>query len=116
MAMKSVLDISLNINLSDGDVSVAELVQAQMVFFFFVVFDAPSVLCSLMVLYYFARLRELRRQYPANQIIIYLLIGSFMLTVVDVLLIRHVFDQLMAGDFGLFRALPLDFFFRQSSR
>lgn len=87
MSMKSVRDISLNINSSDGDVSVAESVPTQMVSFLFLLFDVPSVRCIFMVLFYFARLRELCRQYPANQIIIYLVIGSFMITVIYVPLI-----------------------------
>jgi hypothetical protein len=67
--------------------TVAVPVPSQVVFYIFLLLDIPSVLCSLVLFYYFIRLSELRDQGHANQIIIYLLIGSFLVTAVDIPLI-----------------------------
>jgi hypothetical protein len=67
--------------------SVSASVPSQVFFYIFVLLDIPSVLCSLLLFYYFIRIPELRNQLQSNQIIIYLLLGSCLVTAVDIPLI-----------------------------
>jgi hypothetical protein len=46
--------------------------------------EIPSIPCSLLLFYYFARLPEVRQQYPSNQTNIYLRFGTFLVTVFDI--------------------------------
>jgi hypothetical protein len=74
-------------NSSTDTVSMSVSIPSQVVFYIFLLLDIPSVLCSLLLFYYFISLRELRDQRHSNKIIIYLLIGSFLVTAVDIPLI-----------------------------
>ena len=60
---------------------------SQVVFYIFLLLDISSVLCSLVLFYYFSRLRETRHEPYSNHSLIYLLLGTFLVTVVDVPLI-----------------------------
>jgi hypothetical protein len=62
-------------------------VPKQVVFYIFLLLDIPSVLCSLLLFYYFIFLPELRHSRESHQIIIYLLLGSFLVTAIDIPLI-----------------------------
>jgi hypothetical protein len=88
-------------NSSSADITTAAVsLQAQFVFYIFLLLDIPSVFCSLLLFYCFARLPELRQQHQSNQIIIYLLVGTFLVAAVDVPLIlsylqNHYYIQFM---------------------
>ena len=77
--------IHLNSN-SDGTV-VPVSISSQVVFYIFLLLDIPSVFCSLILFYYFTCLPEYRHHRYSNAILIYLLIGSCLVTAIDVPLI-----------------------------
>jgi hypothetical protein len=80
-------DYDTNTDPSSDAVTVPVPVQKQAVFYIFLLLDIPSVLCSLLLFYYFICLPELRHPRESNQIIIYLLISSFLVTAIDIPLI-----------------------------
>ena len=59
-------------------------IQTEIFFYLFLFVDIPAVLCSMLLFYYFIRLPELRHQHYTNQMIIYVLICTFLLDVVDI--------------------------------
>ena len=78
-------DYDTDTNSTTDATPVSMSVPMQVVFYIFLLLDILSVLCSLVLFYYFIRLRELHRQ--SNQIIMYLLVGTFLVTAVDIPLI-----------------------------
>jgi hypothetical protein len=74
-------------NVSDSNIDESVSLPSQMVFYIFLLLDIPSVACSLLLFYCFIYFRELRQHQYSNQIMIYLLVGSFLVTAVDIPLI-----------------------------
>ncbi len=77
-------DYNTDTNSSADAAAVSVSVPQQVVFYIFLLLDIPSVLCSLLLFYYFIYLPELRDSRESNKIIIYLLIGSFLVTAIDI--------------------------------
>ncbi len=77
----------MTLDINNDTTTVPVSLPAQFVFYIFALLDIPSVLCSLLLFYCFARLPELRQQNHSNQIIIYLLVGTFLVTSGDIPLI-----------------------------
>jgi hypothetical protein len=80
-------DLDNDTNVSTDTTSVSVSLEEQFVFYIFLLLDIPSVLCSLVLFYCFICVPELRQQRHANQMIIYLLVGTFLVTIVDIPLI-----------------------------
>lgn len=74
------VDTRSEINVETVTVSVP----AQVVFYIFLLLDIPSVLCALVLFYCYVRLPDLRQHQEANPLLIYLLVGSFLVTTIDV--------------------------------
>ena len=82
---------------------------AQVFFYLHLLLDVPSVLCCLLLFYYFVRLPKLRQQHYSHQMIIYLLISAFLINIIDIPLImpyivKHYFIVSMSnpGSFCVF--------------
>ena len=70
---------------STADTSTMSVVAASHVFFhLFLFLNIPSLLTILLLLYYFIRLPELRRQQYSHQMIIYLFLTAFLINAVDI--------------------------------
>ncbi|CAF1163081.1 unnamed protein product [Adineta ricciae] len=70
----------------DGDTQPSSL-SVQFIYYTFLLLDIVSVPCSFIIFYYFIRSPELRHQRESNHLIIHLLIGTSLVTAVDVPLI-----------------------------
>lgn len=64
--------------------SIGVPIESQFVFYIFLFLDIPSVFCSLILFYYFVRLPEYHREEYSNQMISYLLFGSFLVISIDI--------------------------------
>lgn len=77
----------ININ-STSDLFIAPTsIAARIVFYIFLILDIPSILCSVLLVYYFIRLPEFRHRHHSNVTLICLLLGSFLVTAIDIPLI-----------------------------
>ena len=61
--------------------------ESQLVLYILLFLDIPSVLCSLLLFYYFIRLPELRQERYFNPMVIYLLLSAFFISTVDIPLV-----------------------------
>lgn len=77
----------LNNNSEVNNVEVSPSLPNQIVFYIFLLLDIPSVLCSFILFYYLIGLRAIGQQRYSNHTIIYLLLGSFIVTSFDIPLI-----------------------------
>lgn len=82
MSTTSYLNIGTSSSTDATPISVP--LENQIVFYIFLLLEIPSVSCSLLLFYYFARISEVHQQYPANQTIIYLLLSTFLVNVIDI--------------------------------
>lgn len=57
---------------------------SQMFFYIFLLLDIPSILCCSLLFYYFIRIPELHQQHYSHQMMIYLLINSFLIIAIDI--------------------------------
>ena len=72
----------------------ASILVSQIVFYLYLIVDIPSVLCSLILFYYFLHLPELRQQHYAHQIMLYPLFSAFLITAIDIpLILAHLKDK-----------------------
>lgn len=79
--------LSSKIDIDNETIAMPVPLRQQVIFYIFLLLDIPSVLCSLIIFYCFARLPELRQQIQSNQTIIYLLIATFLVNSIDMPLI-----------------------------
>ena len=74
-------------NFSSTATSDSPALPTQVVFYVFLLLDIPSIACSLLLFMYFMSARDPRHQHHSNPTITYLLVGSFLVTTVDLPLI-----------------------------
>lgn len=86
-------DNGINTNSSSDTSDIPISLPSEIVFYIFLLLDIPSVLCSVILFYYFIRLREHRDQHHSNEVIIYLLFGSFLVTSIDIPMMLPYFQN-----------------------
>ncbi|UJR12127.1 hypothetical protein I4U23_016304 [Adineta vaga] len=80
-------------SLNNTETEYETVISRKIGFYIFLLIDIPSILCSLLLFYYFIHLREQLHQNRFNQIIIYLLFSSFLTNTIDVpLIIIHFYN------------------------
>lgn len=99
-------------NFSRTATSDSPALPTQVVFYVFLLLDFPSIACSLLLFIYLMSARDPRHQHHSNPTISYLLVGSFLVTTVDLPLIlpylqRHYFVASMKNpnSFCVFRIM-----------
>ena len=66
----------------------------QATFCIFSLMNMPSILCYLVLFYYFLRLPELRQQYYSHLMIIYLLLSGYLVIIIDIpLILAYIEDN-----------------------
>ncbi|CAF1424001.1 unnamed protein product [Adineta steineri] len=75
----------------DTDTTTCTSISTEITFYIFLLLEIPSVLCSLVLFYYFIRLREYLFRDHSNTTIIYLLLGTSLVTSIDMpIIIIHL--------------------------
>lgn len=81
------MDNGTDFNSTTDDSPEVDILAKQLFFYLFSLLDIPSVICILLLLYYFVHLPELRQQHYSHQMVIYLLISAFLTNIIDVPLV-----------------------------
>ncbi|CAF1254125.1 unnamed protein product [Adineta steineri] len=75
----------------DTDTTSCTSIATEIIFYIFLLLEISSVLCSLLLFYYFIRLREYLYRDHSNITILYLVIASFLVTSIDMpIIIIHL--------------------------
>ena len=85
--LQNEIDEYININSTIDTMIAPTSIAGQVVFYISLLLDSPSVLCSFILFYYFIDLPEFRNHRHSKAILTYLLIGSFLVTAIDIPLI-----------------------------
>ena len=87
------MDYHANLNVTIDTSLEFDARAAQVLFYTFAVLDSLSILCSLLLLYFFACLPQFCQQYYAHHTFIYLLVGAFVTNTIDVPILLMYFQN-----------------------
>lgn len=93
LALSGKIGDDSNQNLTVNTSVESDLVPTEIFFYLFLLVDIPAVLCSILLLYCFICLPELRQQHYTHQMIVYLLICAFLLDAFDIPLMLPYFHN-----------------------